>query len=534
MIREGEKVAIIKFAAIKQAKGGRFVNLKNAIEYIKRKDRTSEGTFLTKDNAIPSGEYFSSINCNADDALNDMIETKKYYGKDMKNDSSARVGYHFKISFSPKENISYEKAMEITREFCQEYLKGFEVVYAVHTNTKHVHTHIIFNSVNLETGLKYHYTDGDWAKIVQPLLDKICKKHGVHTLSDDTGISMGEYESEIKQRRKGKRRSKKSRNDYYNEKEDVYDRSSYLRDIIDATILEVNSKQEFYDKLSEKGFSLKIGESEKYGEYFAMRTKGMRRFRRNYVLGKDYSVAAIERRINARNKPLVVLPVVEEHVYMFKFKYWKVKYKDMTDLQKKYCYGLYEKGLWKKGQKYDYELIRKSLNDIKNTQEELDLLEKYNIADVSDVDAAVESLEVEISSLDDERKELYFKRKPYEALLKAYDKKKVFDEKGYNHMTASEQAEYERVLNVIDSYSMSEEDISVFRDNFKDNIKDLNRKKRAIKKKIKQLENIRNKADEVLKKEYEYEIPKEYGEVENRIEVNEKYRTKGRIGSKIN
>lgn len=503
-------MAIIKFASIKQAKGGKFTNLKNAIEYIKRKDRTSEGTYLTNENVISDGRYFSSLNCDADNALNDMISTKKYYGKDLKDDSHVRMGYHFKISFSPKENVSYKKAMEITKEFCETYLKGFEVVYAVHTNTKHVHTHVIFNSVNFETGIKYHYFDGDWARIVQPLLDKICRKHGLHSLSDDTGISMCEYESEIKRRRKGQRRNKKSRNDYYNEKNDVYDRSTYIRDVIDTTIIEVNSKEEFYEKLKEKGFEIRVGQSKKYGEYFTMRSKGMKRCRRNYVLGKDYSISAIERRIAAKDKPLLILPVVRNHVYMFKFKYWKVKYEDMSELQKKYCYCLYEKGLWKKGQKYDYELIRKSLNEIKNTQEKLDLLVEYNVSDISDIDAAIKRIKGDISLLDDDKKEFYFKRKPYNTLLKAYDKKKAFDEIGFNNLSASEQEEYEQAVNIISCYSMSEDDISMFKDNFKDNLKDLNRKKRALKKKIIIFESIKDNEEEILKKEYEYEIPKEY------------------------
>lgn len=37
--------------------------------------------------------------------------------------------------------------MEITQKFVQEYLgQEYEAVYAVHDNTDHVHSHIIFNS----------------------------------------------------------------------------------------------------------------------------------------------------------------------------------------------------------------------------------------------------------------------------------------------------------------------------------------------------------------------------------------------------
>ncbi|MCR4943882.1 MAG: relaxase/mobilization nuclease domain-containing protein [Clostridium sp.] len=167
-------MAIIKFAYIKQSKSSKYGNLKKAIDYIQREDRTVKGEKLTSENSIPSGIYVDSINCSLKNALSDMVKTKEFYGKDIKKNLNTRMGYHFKISWKPGENITYEKAMQITKEFCEKYLNGFECVYAVHTNTKHVHTHIVFNSVNMESGYKYRYEDDDWAKIVQPLLDKIC------------------------------------------------------------------------------------------------------------------------------------------------------------------------------------------------------------------------------------------------------------------------------------------------------------------------------------------------------------------------
>jgi len=37
--------------------------------------------------------------------------------------------------------------------------KQYDAVIAVHGDKKHIHAHLIFNSVNADTGLKYHSND---------------------------------------------------------------------------------------------------------------------------------------------------------------------------------------------------------------------------------------------------------------------------------------------------------------------------------------------------------------------------------------
>lgn len=522
-------MAIIKFAYIKQSKGSKYGNLKKAIDYIQREDRTVKGEKLTSENSIPSGIYVDSINCSLKNALSDMVKTKEFYGKDIKKNLNTRMGYHFKISWKPGENITYEKAMQITKEFCEKYLNGFECVYAVHTNTKHVHTHIVFNSVNMESGYKYRYEDDDWAKIVQPLLDKICNKYGVHTLSEDTGISMEDYDEEIKRRRKRDRLSghKSSNGSYYNEKDDIYDRKQFLKDVLDDVVLEASTKKEFYDLLKEKGFEIRIGQSKNYGEYFTMRCKGMRRPRRNYALGGNYTVDSLIRRIEAKNKPLPVFPAKEEYIYVFKFMYWKTARKDMTELQKKYCYGLYEKGLYKRNQKYDYGSIRKSLKEIQEIQERIDIINDNNISSVNDILQYIQGLEQRKADLDEEKKQLYFKRKPYEALILAVKDMELYEagyeafEKDGVEVYKKEHELYKKAFDVYEKYGMGLSDVKIFTKNFEEKLKELKQEKRKINHKIKTASIIKKSYEDVMAKQYEYEIPKVYC-VHSRIEKTKK------------
>lgn len=54
--------------------------------------------------------------------------------------------------------------MEIAGRFCEKELSDYEVVYSAHTDTEHMHAHIIFNSVNFRTGCKYRYNKNDWER----------------------------------------------------------------------------------------------------------------------------------------------------------------------------------------------------------------------------------------------------------------------------------------------------------------------------------------------------------------------------------
>lgn len=73
-----------------------------------------------------------------------------------------RQGYHIIISF-PTGEATEEQAFEITRRFAEEFLgEKYEVVYFVYTDKEHKHGHIIWNSVDMQTGRKYEYKKGDW------------------------------------------------------------------------------------------------------------------------------------------------------------------------------------------------------------------------------------------------------------------------------------------------------------------------------------------------------------------------------------
>lgn len=184
-------------------------------------------TYILNPNKTDNGRLTGSLNCIKSKALEEMIHTKQLYGKDSDSPSD-RQAYHLVISWSPEEKITKETALEIIREFTEKYLKNeYEAIYSVHDDQEHMHGHIIFNSVNLQNGKKFRYEDGDWLTYIQPLLDELCIAKGLHTLSEDTGITLKEYELEHKYAKRTKAKQKKqvtkekkkrtSNNTYYKE-----------------------------------------------------------------------------------------------------------------------------------------------------------------------------------------------------------------------------------------------------------------------------------------------------------------------------
>ena len=159
-------MAITKCLHMKQAKTGYPAkHLANGLRYIMNPEKTEHGRYVCGHNCIP------------EQALSQMVDTKRHFGK-----LDKRQGYHFILSIEEDE-VSEEEAFQVVGEFVAEFLgKDFEAVYAVHNDTDHIHGHIIFNSVRCTTGYKYDYKNGDWENIIQPLTNRICREHGLSVL----------------------------------------------------------------------------------------------------------------------------------------------------------------------------------------------------------------------------------------------------------------------------------------------------------------------------------------------------------------
>ena len=105
-----------------------------------------------------------------------MLKTKQAVGKE-----GGLQYYHIIQSFQPGE-VTPEQALEIATEFAQEHLLGYETVIGVHVDKKHIHAHLIFNSVNANTEEKYHSNARSYYQQIRATSDRLCREHGLSVI----------------------------------------------------------------------------------------------------------------------------------------------------------------------------------------------------------------------------------------------------------------------------------------------------------------------------------------------------------------
>lgn len=145
------------------------------INYILNRDKTEERVLI------------AHLNCDPGRECRQMLDTKRSYGKE-----DGVQYYHMIQSFKPGE-ITPELALEIAKEFSQEHLPGYETVIGVHVDKEHIHAHILFNSVNADTGEKYHSNARSYYQQIRATSDRLCREHGLSVIMEGTPTKAVSY-----------------------------------------------------------------------------------------------------------------------------------------------------------------------------------------------------------------------------------------------------------------------------------------------------------------------------------------------------
>lgn len=277
-------MAITRIKNIKTSKsGGPHSHLRRSIFYIVNPEKTEKCLWS-----------YSNVGATPEEVYQKFLETKYDWEKPY-----GRQAYHIIISFLPGEGDP-ETAFLIGKQFAREFLEdAYDYQLAVHLDRKHLHVHLVFNSVNRITGLKYQYKNGDWEKILQPIVDELCKKYKLSQLEyikeKKVGLSYGEDRAK---------------------KEERPTNRDILQNDIDNAIALSSSFDEYLSKMREYGYQIHIGFSEKRGcEYITYKSELMGKGRRDYKLPEGYSMDAIKKRIASGDKTIMnnpVLPTAEE------------------------------------------------------------------------------------------------------------------------------------------------------------------------------------------------------------------------------
>lgn len=363
-------MAITKVMHMKSSGKSRIdIHLEHAINYILQPKK------------LGGANLAGGINCLPDTAYQQMKATKQIFGK-----NGGRQGYHFVISLKPGEGTP-EIMYDIALRFAEKAFGGeYETVVAVHTDKEHLHAHIVINSVNMVTGYKFQYHEGDWKYKFQPITNKLCDEYGLH-------ITPAEYSKEPKNMARPQW-----------EREQVF--SKWIEQDARFCALNAESMEHFIFILEKSGFEVK------QGKHIVVKVLGMKRFKRLDTISEDLSREILEAMFrygdaslaSPVNRTVSLLPVRKAVLTPYQRKCYARMYRLRLAEKKRFTYKA----------AYLYEQIRK----MHELQEEYLVVVKYDVKSYGDLFRLKLRLQQVDAELCKVQKEMYRDR----ALQKRYCK----------------------------------------------------------------------------------------------------------------
>ena len=156
------------------------VQLERAAHYIlgKLPEQISEGIVKTAPN------LYWGMNCDRDNFARDILMTRKLFGK--RETPKTNLAFKMSISFSPDDNdkLTYDEVFRIAKEFAEKYFKGFEVLFAVHTDKPHKHVHFLVGNCHTETGKAYRRSQKDLYEMCEFFGEQCMQRGLTHSVRD--------------------------------------------------------------------------------------------------------------------------------------------------------------------------------------------------------------------------------------------------------------------------------------------------------------------------------------------------------------
>ena len=222
------------------------------------------------------GELVSSYMCSPETAAEEFEISKKIYTQLTGRKQSPEhdnIMYLIIQSFKPGE-ISPEDANRLGYELAMKFTKGqHQFVVSTHVDKAHIHTHIEFNSTNLNCDGKFRDVKRS-ALLLRKLNDELCRAHGLSVIENPKPSA--KKQKEMAAAKYGTSHKEQ------------------LRQTIDRVLPDCQGYDDFLAKMRAEGYEVKEGKT------LSFRTPGWDRFTRSNKLGVDYTREALRERSNTR------------------------------------------------------------------------------------------------------------------------------------------------------------------------------------------------------------------------------------------
>ncbi len=155
--------------------------LERAANYIlgRQPEQIRDGVIKTAPN------LYWGMNCDRDNFARDVLMTRELFGK--RKSKNANFAYKMSISFHPddNDNLTYDEVFRIAKEFADKFLQGYEVLFAVHTDTEHIHVHFLIGNCQIETGKAYRRNQKDLYDMCEFFGEQCMKRGLIHSVRKD-------------------------------------------------------------------------------------------------------------------------------------------------------------------------------------------------------------------------------------------------------------------------------------------------------------------------------------------------------------
>jgi len=224
------------------------------------------------------GELVSAFMCSPETAAAEFEDSKRlYYQLTGRSQPQKReiIMYRVIQSFKPGE-ISPEDANRLGYELAMKFTGGqHQFVVSTHVDKKHIHTHIEFNSTNLNCDGKFKNVKDSYL-VLRRLNDELCKAHGLSVIEDPKPSMKKQKEAAAIQHGVS-----------YKER---------LRQTIDRVLPDCCDYDDFLARMRSEGYEIKEG------KLLSFRAPGQERFTRTNKLGDTYTKEALRERCGHRRR----------------------------------------------------------------------------------------------------------------------------------------------------------------------------------------------------------------------------------------
>ena len=195
-------------------------------------------TMQDKKTEFNGQQLVTGINCQPESVYADFMTTKRLYHK-----TDGVLFYHMVQSFPKGEAVDPVTAHAAALKLA-EYYEGYEVLVCTHTDREHIHSHLLINSVNFDTGRKPHIAKEQLQELRQRN-DQICM----------------EFSLPVFQPRERKQKTKTMTIGEYHTAARGQSKKLQLMNIINDCMRHASNRDEFIALMESEGYKVRWEES---------------------------------------------------------------------------------------------------------------------------------------------------------------------------------------------------------------------------------------------------------------------------------